>query len=330
MDILIIGQFHTEGFGLHISETLKEMGHNPFCFEPGIKFSSKSIFGKRWNNITHTLYIEILSKIRSYRNIKFSKLYKSLTTFKADLTIVLHDFLLPEEVDKIKQLTNSPIVLWFPDAIVNFGKSAFLISDYDCLFFSDKYIVDELRETLNLNTFYLPQCFNPKYHRKIELTQQDYEYYGCDITNAGNMYPNRMALYSQLLQYKIKMWGSPPAIWMNPQKIEHILMRKSVYNEEKAKAFLAAKIVLNNLHPSVIDGTNKRAFEIPACGGFQITSWKPSIKELFIDGKEIVTYKTYKELIEKIDYYLNHEEERQQIAAAGMRRAQKSTHISTV
>jgi len=37
----------------------------------------------------------------------------------------------------------------------------------------------------------------------------------------------------------------------------------------------------------------------------------------FEDGKEIVMYRSLEEMVEKVQYYLEHEEERRQIAHAG-------------
>ena len=99
-------------------------------------------------------------------------------------------------------------------------------------------------------------------------------------------------------------------------------MGKVVYNAEKAKAFSAAKVVLNNLHPTEINGLNKRSFEIAACGGFQITNYRPCTAELFDIGKEIICYNSFGELKEKLDYYLDerNEDERKDIIAAGHNR----------
>lgn len=35
MNILVIGKFYTEGFALHIADTLAIIGHSVRCFEPG-------------------------------------------------------------------------------------------------------------------------------------------------------------------------------------------------------------------------------------------------------------------------------------------------------
>lgn len=325
MNIAIIGKFYTEGFGLHIEEALQDMGHSSLRIDPEVQFMQYDFLGQRVKNINKTLYQQVFFKIPSVRNKKSKEIYNTLKGSKIDLTLVLHDFLTSGEIKEIKRITKSPVVLWFPDAISNFQKSMFFTAGYDHLFFSDKYIVNKLKSEFNLNTHYLPQCFSSFKHKKVDLSDDDLATYQCDITNAGNLYPSRAALYKHLTKYDFKMWGYPPAIWLKVNELEKIVMNKAVFNEEKSKAFIAAKIVLNNLHPAVIDGVNKRTFEIPACGGFQISSYREATHELFKVGKEIVCYQNLDDLIEKIEYYLNptNEQERLAISVAGYERTLK-------
>jgi spore maturation protein CgeB len=275
------------------------------------------------NAVNKTIYQEVLYKIPAVRRRRSKAIYKEFVGHSIDLTIVLHDYLNDEDVAKIKQITKSPVFLWFPDAISNFNKGMFFTAGYDRLFFCDKYIVKKLSSEIGLQTEFLPQCFSPERQKPVELTTEDQKKYGCDLTNMGNLYPSRAALYKNLTSYKMKFWGAPPPIWLNVSMLEPILMREEVIFEEKAKAIQAAKIVLNNLHPAVIDGVNKRAFEISAHCGFQIASYRPAITELFDDGKEIVCYHSLEDLKEKIDFYLKaeNEVERRSIAEAGYRRA---------
>lgn len=64
-----------------------------------------------------------------------------------------------------------------------------------------------------------------------------------------------------------------------------------------------------------------RDFEVPMIGGFYLVEKSPGYDQAFIDGKEVVMWKTLPELLEKIRYYLKHADERESIAAAGQRRA---------
>jgi len=121
------------------------------------------------------------------------------------------------------------------------------------------------------------------------------------------------------------MWGNPLAIWLKVPELNKMIMNEAVFNTNKSKAFKAAKIVLNNLHPAVIDAVNKRGFEICGTGGFQIISDRPAVYELFEVGKEIITYKDLDDLKNKIDYFLDpiNKNERINIAQAGYKRAMK-------
>jgi spore maturation protein CgeB len=86
--------------------------------------------------------------------------------------------------------------------------------------------------------------------------------------------------------------------------------------------FQSSKINLN-LSTSSQPGANQikgRNFEIPACGGFQVSEIAERLDEFFELGKEIVCYQTVDELVGKVKYYLSHESERCAIADAGYRR----------
>ena len=212
-----------------------------------------------------------------------------------------------------KKNANIPVVLWFPDHIGVFGKTMFLNADYDFLFFKDPYIVSILNSDLNIKSYYLPECCNPQYHKKIILSKKDHLKYDCDITTAGNMHPNRFALFSQLTEYNCKIWGNPPSSWMNVELIKPMLKNEFVANEEKSKAFSAAKIVINNLQPGEIIGINVRTFEIAACCGFQLINHRAGLNQLY-STNEVIAYHNVQELKELIDYYLIHSEERKIIA----------------
>ncbi|MDG1477380.1 MAG: glycosyltransferase [Vicingaceae bacterium] len=325
MNIAVIGKFNIEGSGLHIRETLQNMGHTVVSIDPEVKFMQYGFMGYKGRSMARTFYKHFLGKVPLFRKIKANSIYKKYQQNKIDLSIVLHDYLSTQEINEIKKINSSPIALWFPDAISNFQKSMFFVAGYDYLFFVDQYLVKKLREEFLLNTYLLPQCSNPTYHKIEPLADNEIDYYTCDVTNVGNLYPSRIALYKHLTHYNFKMWGSKPSYWLNIPEIKKIITGVALFQKEKAKAFGAAKIVLNNLHPAVINGINKRAFEISGCGGFQIISHSNIVTELFEVDKEIVTYKNYEELIKKIDYYLDpkNEEERKSIAAAGYKRTSK-------
>jgi spore maturation protein CgeB len=67
----------------------------------------------------------------------------------------------------------------------------------------------------------------------------------------------------------------------------------------------------------------RRIFEGMACRKMVITDRLPEeakLDELFIDGEEIILYDNIVDCIEKINYYNEHEDERERIASNGMKK----------
>jgi spore maturation protein CgeB len=69
------------------------------------------------------------------------------------------------------------------------------------------------------------------------------------------------------------------------------------------------------------DQIKGRNFEIPGCGGFQLSGRSEDLESYFEPDKEIVLFASQEELVEKIQRYLKDEPARAAIAEAGYRRA---------
>ena len=67
--------------------------------------------------------------------------------------------------------------------------------------------------------------------------------------------------------------------------------------------------------------TKLRHFEVPGTGSFQLTNYNYELSELFEENKEICFYRDTQELLNSIQYYLEHDNEREQIADAAYKRA---------
>lgn len=66
-----------------------------------------------------------------------------------------------------------------------------------------------------------------------------------------------------------------------------------------------------------------RDFEVPMSGGFYMVEYMEELEEFFEIGKEIVCYSGPDDLACKIKYYLEHEDEREAIRAAGHARCRR-------
>jgi len=85
---------------------------------------------------------------------------------------------------------------------------------------------------------------------------------------------------------------------------------------------LAASKIVVNYHGDVAQSyaNNMRLFEATGTGALLVTDWKTNLHEMFEIDKEVIAYRTHEECAEMIRYYLEHEEEREQIARAGQQR----------
>ena len=62
-----------------------------------------------------------------------------------------------------------------------------------------------------------------------------------------------------------------------------------------------------------------RMYQVMGCGCFLLTEYIPGIEELFIPKNHLDTFHTKEEMLEKIDYYLKHEDAREKIALKGQK-----------
>lgn len=95
------------------------------------------------------------------------------------------------------------------------------------------------------------------------------------------------------------------------------------YNKEAIYAFRCSKINLNITLKSIITGIPLRAFEIMGSGGFLLSNYQADFLEHFVPGEDFAYFASNEDLMEKIEYYLSHEKERQEVARNGYEKVKK-------
>lgn len=170
---------------------------------------------------------------------------------------------------------------------------------FDFAFFNQKDAADEA------GSVWLPHAAEPQAYPKIEILKKyDVCFIGHiqDVVNY-NGYTRTDALDRLFKEFPNFYYGS-----------RHPTFPDKNLFEDAARKFSQSKIVFNI---SIKDDLNMRIFETLSTGSFLLTNWLPTLGELFEDGKHLVTYKTLDEMVEKAQYYLEHDDERQKIADAG-------------
>jgi len=89
------------------------------------------------------------------------------------------------------------------------------------------------------------------------------------------------------------------------------------YCNEMPYVFKNSKINLNISLKSIYSGIPLRAFDIMGCKGFLISDFQADFGGLFVPDEDYVFYTTPEDLYSKINYYLEQEDKREQIALRG-------------
>ena len=89
------------------------------------------------------------------------------------------------------------------------------------------------------------------------------------------------------------------------------------YYNDMPYVFKTSDINLNITLRSIQRGIPLRAVDILGCGGFLLTNYQEDMLRFFVPDEDFVYYDSRQDLMDKIDYYLNHDEERKAIAANG-------------
>lgn len=105
----------------------------------------------------------------------------------------------------------------------------------------------------------------------------------------------------------------------NPEiKVGHAINKGPVeFYNDMPKVFKLSKINLNITLKSIKSGIPLRAMDIMGAGGFLLSNYQEDFFDYFEADKDFVFYSSVEELIDKVDYYLRHDEERKAIALNG-------------
>ena len=81
--------------------------------------------------------------------------------------------------------------------------------------------------------------------------------------------------------------------------------------------FHESRININPTSKAIRSGIPLRVFDILACEGFMLSNYQTELCELFVPGEDFVYYDSIEQVPELVNYYLDHENERREIAHNG-------------
>lgn len=197
---------------------------------------------------------------------------------------------------------------------------------YDHIITNKSYILEDMRKLGAKDIRFVNNSYESTFHYPRTLTSEDYKEIGGDIGFVGAWEKERCESILYLAQHglNVRVWGGGKWLKYKGMYPNLTIENKGLYSENYSKSFQAFKISLCFLRKMNFDLQTTRTVEIPACGGFMMAERTSEHQAMFEEGKEAVFFSSNEELLKKCKYYLSHEEERKQIATAGLKRCQTS------
>lgn len=210
--------------------------------------------------------------------------------------------------------------------------------NFDAYISFSKNISEILKEKTNRPVLYLPfaadtEIFYPR-DKKSEY-MFEVAYVGNDIKGTEAtmkyIYPAvnfKFGLFGnwQIPKYRFKFWKNFKKLPPYKKEFEK-LSKGKIPQEELPYLYSSAKIILNCTAPDAKnwDIITLRTYEVLACGGFLISDETPlALKEL---SNCIIFTKGGDDLIQKISFYLENEDERKKIAQKGYEYAKSKGNV---
>lgn len=265
-------------------------------------------------------YVQTLDKLmRTYRDSYdqklFGKLFEKVKAFYPELVVCVYRFIHPSFVDLCKG-QGAKVIHVNPDALTTFEYQQVFASNYDAWFTKDPYIFRFMRDNMHLNAAQYYEAFNIRTHKKPEIEKATCEREtNIDVMTYGTMYPYRCRMLKAVVDsgINLKIYGVLPNRFYY-HDLDSFYQNKYIVGDEKAKLLYGSKIVFNQMHYAEIESVNNRFFEANGCGAFQLSDYRPILHKLLPVDPNMVSFRDIDEGIDKIKYYLNHDQERLDIA----------------
>jgi spore maturation protein CgeB len=308
MKIFIPLRHHEDSFAHNVLVTLQALGHDA-------RSMGKMAIGDYWS-LPGAAVRFLRERLRGESPSREERaVVAAAREFRPDAVLSTTASLHPAVLEELGKICGKRRILWWGDTAANSRRWGIMDPGWDCIYLKERRAVEKLR-LAGRNAFHLHEAMNPAWHRPVAGGSD-----GC-VAVAGNYYAFRQAVLLRLMGdgVPMRLYGSPPPRWAHPE-IRKRHTGRYVVGEEKSRAFGEASACLNTFDLSEGDSLNCRAFEIAGAAGLQLIEDRPAVGECFERGKEILPFRTYEELFDRIERARKYPGEMDGIRKAGAKRA---------
>jgi spore maturation protein CgeB len=259
-------------------------------------------------------------------SIKTEDLSDIIKHFKPNIMITLLGDRLPKETLQFLRSSNVATAVWLTEDPFYFDETIELIPPYDYVFTVDLGALEAYKEFGYTNAYHIPLGTNPAVFKPKPINGR----YTSDICLVGYPYLDRVDMINMLLKetpFQIKGVGSGWKKHFRSNVRDNFeIIDRWISPEKVADYYSNSKIVLNsqrpfdeksnkNQHLTHSKSINNRTFDIAACNGFQIVQSMKDLSIHFTLDKEIISFNSHDELLEKIHLFIDQPNKREIIAA---------------
>jgi spore maturation protein CgeB len=236
----------------------------------------------------------------------------------------------PETLRALRERFGPFLVHYTPDPALVYHQSRHFVACvplYDLIVTTKSYELKEYQHAGARHLYFQQQGFDHNVLKPTPASEEEQKRYGADIAFIGHWERERQRLAERLapLGFRFAIWGPT---WRR-QCAKSPLLKNTwrggfLGGRDYALSWCCSKIGLGLLSKLVPDQSTTRTIEIAACGTFVLTERTGEQLELFQEGNEAEFFSSDDECVEKVRYYMAHEDARSRIAAAGRARCMKS------
>lgn len=230
--------------------------------------------------------------------------------FKIDCVFIVYgesisenllQFLKKKGIMLISWQVDDPYMLMYP--LSGFKKVISHLKYYDLIYTTNMESINKQYKLVGISKNklrFMPFGYDELYHRNLNIGKV------YDVSFIGSPFNDRVDKYISKLHHNIETFGFDHKLWKHKHRISHWEMVK-VVNQSKI-----------NLNFSDQPSFNKkclknRVMEVMGCGQFLLTEWFPEIELMFDVDKEIVCFNSLEELKQKMNFYVKHGVQRNEI-----------------
>jgi spore maturation protein CgeB len=283
-------------------QILKKMGHEVELFDYMGEIRASGKIG---------MNLKLMARVREW---------KPATTMFSLYT----DQFEPETISSLRGLTKTLCI--FYDDTWRVEYSRYWAGQFDYFSTPDVYGETKYREIGLNNTIYFPYGCNEQIFRKLDVAKR------YDVSFVGSWHPYREWLIERIRKtgVNVEVFGHR---WSKGEIDQEGMVR--LFNESRINLnlsnsaswdvrYLASspRALINRLRSKKnIEQMKARIFEVNGCGAFQLSYYVEGLAHCYEIDREIGVYGNADDLVEKVKFYLAHEELRESIADNAYKRS---------